>query len=186
MLTETLQLTGINHVALVCRDMRETVEFYTNILEMNLVKTIELPNNRGQHFFLDSGGGSTLAFFWFPDAPPVAPGIASMDRTPGASTATAHGSMNHLAMGIPLDKFDTYADRLRGKGIDLRILNHNDGPVHASEHVTPTTWIRSMYFADPNGIWLELAAFTRPFDARDVSHAPARHEDRQRYLVGRS
>ena len=31
----------------------------------------------GQHFFFDSGGGDCLAFFWFPDAPEPAPGVAS-------------------------------------------------------------------------------------------------------------
>ena len=169
-----MQYEGINHVALVARDMKETVDFYTGVLEMKLVKTIELPDGRGQHFFFDSGGGSTIAFFWFPDAPPVAPGIASMDRTPGASIATAHASMNHLAISIPLEKFDEYHERLKSRGIKVAALNHNDPPdPHASTDILPTTWIRSMYFADPNGIWLELAAFTREFDERDVEHEPA-------------
>ncbi len=180
-----MRYTGINHVALVCRDMKETVDFYTGVLEMKLVKTIDLPGGRGQHFFFDSGNGSTLAFFWFPDAPEAAPGIASMDRTPGAAMTTAHGSMNHLAIDIPLEEFDAYAERLRAKGIELRILNHNDGPEHASEDVRESTWIRSMYFADPNGIWLELAAFTRPFTDADVAHDPARWEDRDAYLARR-
>lgn len=177
-----MRYTGINHVALVCRDMKETVDFYTEVLEMKLVKTIDLPDGRGQHFFFDSGNGSTIAFFWFPDAPEAAPGIASMNREPGASSVTAHGSMNHLAVAIPLEEFEAYADRLRRKGVPLKVLNHNDGPEHASEDVRESTWIRSMYFADPNGIWLELAAFTRPFTDADVAHAPARWEDRQAYL----
>lgn len=183
---DTFQYTGINHVALVCRDMQETVEFYTQVLEMPLVKTIELPGGRGQHFFFDSGGGSTVAFFWFPDAPEAAPGIASMDRSPGASTATAHASMNHLAISIPLERFEDYVERLKGKGLETKVLYHNDGPEHATAHATESTWIKSVYFADPNGIWLELAAFTRPFDGRDVRHRPARHEERLRYLVLRS
>jgi catechol 2,3-dioxygenase-like lactoylglutathione lyase family enzyme len=177
-----MQYAGINHVALVCRDMKETVDFYTNVLEMPLVKTLDLPGGRGQHFFFDCGNGSTIAFFWFPDAPPVAPGIASMDRSPGASSVTAHASMNHLAISVPLEKFDDYAERLRKKGVRLWVLNHNDGPEHASADVRPTTWIRSMYFADPSGIWMELAAFTRPFTAEDVAHEPARAADRQKYL----
>ncbi len=181
-----MRYTGINHVALVCRDMKETVDFYTGVLEMKLVKTIDLPGGRGQHFFFDSGNGSTLAFFWFPDAPEGAPGIASMNRAPGAAMTTAHGSMNHLAIDIPLEEFEAYADRLRSKGIELKILNHNDGPEHASEDLRDSTWIRSMYFADPNGIWLELAAFTRPFTDADVAHEPARWEDRDVYLAQRS
>lgn len=182
-----MEYTGINHVALVCRDMQETVAFYTGVLEMKLVKTIDLPDGRGQHFFFDSGGGSTIAFFWFPDAPEAAPGIASMDTSKGASMMTAHGSMNHLAISIPLDRFDEYAQRLKEKGVRLAVLNHNDSPdAHSTLEVVDGTWIRSMYFADPNGIWMELAAFTREFNEQDVAHQPARYEDRQKYLSARN
>lgn len=186
MANEGMQYNGVNHVALVCRDMQETVDFYSGVLEMALVKTIDLPDGRGQHFFFDSGNGSTIAFFWFPEAPDAVPGVASMDQSPGASSVTAHASMNHLAINIPLERFEEYAQRLRGKGVPLKVLNHNDGPEHASEDLRESTWIRSMYFADPNGIWLELAAFTRPFTDADVAHSPARYEDREAYLAQRS
>ncbi|MCA3712327.1 MAG: VOC family protein, partial [Phenylobacterium sp.] len=33
-------IRGVNHIALVCRDMARTVEFYRDILGMPLVKTI--------------------------------------------------------------------------------------------------------------------------------------------------
>ena len=65
--TKRFELRGINHLALVCRDMEVTVDFYTNVLGMPLVKTIELPAGMGQHFFFDCGGGDCLAFFWFPE-----------------------------------------------------------------------------------------------------------------------
>ncbi|HQN52208.1 MAG TPA: VOC family protein, partial [Phenylobacterium sp.] len=51
-----MRTTGINHIALVCRDMQETVKFYTEVLDMPLIKTIALPDG-GQHFFFDCGGG---------------------------------------------------------------------------------------------------------------------------------
>ena len=111
--------------------------------------------------------------------------VRGCPSSPGASSVTAHGSMNHLAIGIPLERFEAYAERLRAKGVPLKILNHNDGPEHATEEMRDSTWIRSMYFADPNGIWLELAAFTRGFTEADVAHAPARYEDRESYLARR-
>ncbi|MCA3752468.1 MAG: VOC family protein, partial [Phenylobacterium sp.] len=40
-------IRGVNHIALVCRDMARTVEFYRDILGMPLVKTIELPMKSG-------------------------------------------------------------------------------------------------------------------------------------------
>ena len=70
------ELRGVNHLALVCRDMARTVDFYANVLGMPLTKTIDLPAGMGQHFFFDIGNGDSLAFFWFPEAPERAPGVA--------------------------------------------------------------------------------------------------------------
>ena len=56
---------GLHHLALVCRDMQRTVDFYTNVLEMKLKKGFDLEGGFGQHFFFDMGGGNELAFFWF-------------------------------------------------------------------------------------------------------------------------
>ena len=70
------ELQGVNHLALVCKDMARTVDFYTNVLGMPLIKTIDLPMNMGQHFFFDIGNGDALAFFWFPDAPAACPAAA--------------------------------------------------------------------------------------------------------------
>jgi catechol 2,3-dioxygenase-like lactoylglutathione lyase family enzyme len=164
---------GVNHVALVCRDMAETVDFYENVLDMPLVKTIGFPGGRGQHFFFDCGGGATLAFMWFKDGPPAAPGIASQNRDVIKDGAqSAHASMNHLAISIPLEKFDEYVARLRGKGLQVHVINHNDGPKGDSREPNETTWIRSMYFWDPSGIRLEFAALTRAYNEKDIGISP--------------
>lgn len=172
MTDEPMRYTGVNHVALVARDMAETVEFYETVLEMPLVKTIEFTDGRGQHFFFDCGGGAMIAFFWFKDAPPAAPGIASMNTDLSKGTMTAHASMNHLAISIPLEKFDEYAARLRSRGLKVMVLNHDDSPRGASPEMHDGVWIRSMYFRDPNGIHMELAATTRAFRPDDVAHDP--------------
>ena len=51
---EEFDLGGVNHLALVCSDMKRTVEFYTQVLGMRLIKTLNLPGNSGQHFFFDT------------------------------------------------------------------------------------------------------------------------------------
>src|SRR5262249_27659448 len=64
---------GMHHLALTCSDMQRTVDFYTHILGMTLVKTLEFTHDsgRGQHFFFDVGNGrDAIAFFWFDAAPP--------------------------------------------------------------------------------------------------------------------
>ncbi|HEY1709121.1 MAG TPA: VOC family protein [Rhizomicrobium sp.] len=164
----SIPYTGVNHVALVCRDMAETVEFYENVLGMPLVRSIGL-GNHGQHFFFDCGGGATVAFFWFPDAPPAAPGIASQHldvRKDGAASAIA--SMNHLAFNVDDDQFDAAVARLKAKGLKLFVINHSDGADPAPAKPNAQTWIRSVYFRDPNGIALEIAALTRPFRESDI------------------
>ena len=62
---EKFEFRGINHLALVCRDMKVTVDFYTGVLGMPLTKTVVLPGGMGQHFFFDCGGNDQLAFFCF-------------------------------------------------------------------------------------------------------------------------
>jgi catechol 2,3-dioxygenase-like lactoylglutathione lyase family enzyme len=162
---------GVNHVALVCKDMAETVDFYENVLEMPLVRSMGIGEH--QHFFFDCGGGGTIAFFWFKEPPPFSPGIASQPldvRKDGMMSAIA--SMNHLAINIPAEDFDDAVARLRAKGVECNVINHSDGPDGHLEVPNELTWIRSVYFTDPNGIKLELAALTRPFTESDLAVDP--------------
>jgi catechol 2,3-dioxygenase-like lactoylglutathione lyase family enzyme len=170
---------GINHLALVCRDMERTVDFYSNILGMPLIKTIDLPEGMGQHFFFDCGGGDALAFFWFPDAPPPAPGIsAPVGRPDQGSLTSAVGSMNHVAFSVPNNRIDEYRDRLRAAGVDCTdVANHDDSEWGIADDLHPGVFVRSIYFQDPDGILLEFACWTRTFDEGDVSHTPARAVD---------
>lgn len=169
------EFRGINHLALVCEDMGRTVDFYEGVLGMPLTKTIELPGG-GQHFFFDCGGGDSLAFFWFPDAPPRAPGIASpAGRVDRGDFVTAHGSMNHVAFDVPADRIDDYVDRLRAAGVDCTdVANHDDSEFGIAAEQHDGVFVRSVYFMDPDGILLEFAAWQRPLTADDVRHAPAR------------
>jgi len=90
---------GMHHLALTCSDMQRTVDFYTPILGMKLVKTLEFTHDsgRGQHFFFDVGNGrDAIAFFWFDDAPPPRAGARAIGplapRSPTALGYRRHGS----------------------------------------------------------------------------------------------
>ncbi|MCR5872727.1 VOC family protein [Phenylobacterium sp. J426] len=169
------EIRGVNHLALVCKDMAETVKFYRDILGMPLTKTIDLPRDLGQHFFFDIGNGDSLAFFWFKDAPPAQPGHASPSALPTqGSFVSAHGSMNHIAFDVPAEKFDAYVQKLKDKGIAVsQILNHDNSETGSSAEVTDDVFVRSVYFFDPDGVCLEFASWVgKPFDDDDVAHAP--------------
>ena len=163
---------GINHVALVARDMVETVKFYTEVLQMPLVKTVELPTG-GQHFLFDCGGGSAIAFFWWEDAPAAAPGIASVRQFPG-DDKTAVGSMNHLAFHMSEDELEAVIGRLQAAGVPVvpMVVNHDDSQTTVSQTMHEGVFVRSVYFTDPNGIMMEFAANTKVFGPEDVRHAP--------------
>jgi catechol 2,3-dioxygenase-like lactoylglutathione lyase family enzyme len=165
---------GINHLALVCSDMEQTVDFYTNVLGFPLVKTVDLPAGLGQHFFFGIGGTSTLAFFWFPNAPEGVPGISHPARKPGPEgPLSAVASMNHVAFDVPPDEIEGLRDRLIAAGVQCSpIVNHDDSEWGASRDVHPGVFVRSVYFRDPDDISLELAAWTKVFDESDVRHAP--------------
>jgi len=186
--TGDFDIRGINHLALVCKDMERTVDFYTNVLGFPLIKTLDLPNGLGQHFFFDIGNGDSLAFFWFPGAPEAAPGVSSPDTgaffDPASELTTAHGSMNHVAFDVAPEQMEEYRERLEQKGVRVTpIMNHDASPSQVSMELTESTFVRSIYFFDPDGICLEFAAWTKTFTPEDVEHAPATEHDRDRYLA---
>jgi catechol 2,3-dioxygenase-like lactoylglutathione lyase family enzyme len=171
---EKFEIRGINHLALVCRDMKKTVDFYSGVLGMPLTKTIELPQGMGQHFFFDIGNGDSLAFFWFPDAPDSVPGVThAANLVGGGSLTSAHASMNHVAFDVSEERIDEYQQKLEAAGVECTpVVNHDDSENQASPSITDTTFVRSIYFKDPDGILLEFAAWTRELDERDVGIAP--------------
>lgn len=168
-----MKTNGINHLALVCRDMAETVRFYTQVLDMPLVKTVALPDG-GQHFFFDCGGGALLAFFWWPDITESAPGVASVEHFP-TKPKTVVGSMNHVAFSVDEAELEANVERLKAAGVELlpMVVNHDDSEQGVAARNHPGVFVRSVYFTDPNGVMLEFAASTRPFTPEDVRHAPA-------------
>src|SRR5215471_3094775 len=111
--SKTFEMRGYNHIALVCSDMQNTVDFYEGILGFPLVKTLEFPGGGGQHFFFQVTEDDGIAFFYFPNAPAAAPGIASAEWgtragdgkvAPGIAGRAAPGAMHHLSFEVPLER----------------------------------------------------------------------------------
>jgi lactoylglutathione lyase len=133
----------VHHVAYRCVDAKQTVEWYQKHLGMNFVLAIaedEVPSTKEpdpyMHVFLDAGQGNILAFFELPTRPPM----GRDDSTPAW--------VQHLALEV--DSVETLVAtkaRLEEAGIEVV------GP-------TNHTIFKSIYFFDPNGHRLELAANT--------------------------
>lgn len=65
-----MKIEQIHHVAYRCKDAKETVEWYTQMLNMDFVLAIaedHVPSTHEpdpyMHLFLDAGNGNVLAFF---------------------------------------------------------------------------------------------------------------------------
>jgi len=120
---------GLHHFALLCSDVRRTIEFYQNVLEFPLTEIFENRDYAGSnHFFFDVGNGNLLAFFDLP----------GLDLGPYAEVL---GGLHHLAISVTPEKWEYLRGKLDDAGIEYMVESKT-----------------SMYFRDPDGARLELLA----------------------------
>ena len=121
---------GVHHIALVCRDVEETIRFYQDVLGFPLVELVENRDYAGSsHFFFDIGNRNLLGFFDFP----------GLDSPPWQETI---GAVQHLAISIGPEQFAAAKQRFDALGMEYL------GPDRGADD--------SLYIRDPNGVGLEL------------------------------
>jgi catechol 2,3-dioxygenase-like lactoylglutathione lyase family enzyme len=138
-----MSIQRIHHVAYRCRDAKETVNWYREHLGMDFVLAIaedHVPSTHEadpyMHVFLDAGGGNVLAFFELPNAP-------AQGKDPHTPAW-----VQHIAFKVAsVEELQATKARLQSRGIDVI------GP-------TDHTIFQSIYFFDPSGHRVELAADT--------------------------
>jgi catechol 2,3-dioxygenase-like lactoylglutathione lyase family enzyme len=120
---------GLHHFALLCSDVRRTIEFYQNLLEFPLTEIFENRDYAGSnHFFFDIGNGNLLAFFDLP----------GLDLGPYAEVL---GGLHHLAISVTPEKWEYLRGKLDDAGVEYMVESK-----------------ASIYFRDPDGARLELLA----------------------------
>ena len=121
---------GLHHVALICRDVEETIRFYQELIGFPLVELVENRDYAGSsHFFFDIGNRNLLGFFDFP----------GHDHPPFSETI---GGVQHIAISVTAERFA--AARARFDDVGLAYL----GPDRGVDD--------SLYIRDPNGVGIEL------------------------------
>jgi glyoxylase I family protein len=121
---------GVHHVALICRDVEETIGFYQGLLGFPLVEMVENRDYTGStHFFFDIGHGNLLGFFDFPGH--VHPEFSE-----------TLGGIQHIAISVDAEQFEAAKQRLDEGEISYM------GPDRGIED--------SLYLRDPNGAGIEL------------------------------
>ena len=177
--SDAMQISSINHLALVSSDMERTCEFYGEVLGLRLSKTIALPGG-GQHFFFALPDGNALAFFWFRNATGAVPGVSAPSLEQMLTTGqhpSANGSMNHVAFNVPEHKLKEYRKRIKSADVGFvsPILFHADTPEGyiANRESEAVSWV-SFYFFGPDGELLELTSQTKTFEDVEthVAHIP--------------
>ncbi|MEH6568978.1 MAG: VOC family protein [Halioglobus sp.] len=138
-----MNIKRIHHVAYRCNNAKETVEFYQRVMGMDFQLAIaedSVPSTKApdpyMHVFLDAGMGNVLAFFEIPNSPPM-----QMDpNTPDW--------VQHIAFEVEsMDALLAAKAKAEAEGLDV---------VGPTDHAI----FKSIYFFDPNGHRLELAANT--------------------------
>ena len=154
----TLRLHGVDHTARPTWLLKETVEFYRDVLGLPLVHAITAKGWGREkedhadfiHFFFDSGNGSTIAFFYY------------IGTTQPPELVVPRGYMamaNHTAWRVESeDELIAWQSRLESHG------------VRVSQFVRHEV-IESIYFRDPNFYPLEISRSLRTIEALDAVDA---------------
>ncbi len=129
-----MTIQGLHHITLVCSDAQRTIDFYTKILGLRLVKkTVNFDDPGSYHlYFGDAVGssGSVITFFEWPQAPKGRPGI---------------GGTHHFALRVAdYDGLLKWKRCLTDCGLSV------EGPLDRHYFV-------SIYFNDPDGTIIEIA-----------------------------
>ncbi len=129
-----MSILGLHHITLVCNNAQRTVDFYTRVLGLRLVKktvNFDAPDSYHLYFGDDTGRpGTAVTFFEWPDASQGYPGI---------------GGTHHFALQVPAyEGLLKWKRRLTAQGLKV------DGPL--DRH-----YFKSIYFRDPDGVILEIA-----------------------------
>lgn len=137
-------IKGLHHNAYRCRDSEQTRRFYEDFLGLPLAGTLEIGETKSGrktatlHTFYRLDDGAFLAFFEAPDMP--------FEFKP------QHDFDLHIALEVERPVLEPMMARARDAGIEVRGI---------SDH----GFIDSIYFRDPNGYVIELAAKRAGHDA---------------------
>ena len=133
---QKLQSQGVHHITICGADRQTSIDFWEGLLGMPFV--FEQPNldNAGEsHLYFDPGDGRLITVF------------TDEARVPDPRrTPTEPGCVHHLALSLSKATFDQAVGRLDERGI-----RHSG--------VKDRGFMDSIYFDDPLGLTIELAAY---------------------------
>jgi catechol 2,3-dioxygenase-like lactoylglutathione lyase family enzyme len=131
-----IQSQGVHHITITGADRETSISFWEGLLGMPFVfEQPNLDNPSESHLYFDPGDGRLITIFTDEER------TGTPDRTP-----TDPGCVHHLAFAVSKATFDQVAERLEERGIE------HSGPKDRG-------FMDSIYFKDPLGLLIELAAY---------------------------
>jgi catechol 2,3-dioxygenase-like lactoylglutathione lyase family enzyme len=144
----------LHHLAIATGDIKTQIEFFSDVLGMELVALYWMHGaDRCFHGFLKLHDKASVAFVQTPDNHKIPPEIG-VTHAGNPAGSCAPGTMQHVALNVESEA-DLLAmrDRIRSRGIQvLGPLDHG--------------LCKSIYFAGPENLSLEIASSAAPIDAR--------------------
>ncbi len=131
-----LQSQGVHHITLTGADRQTSIDFWEGVLGMPFI--FEQPNldrPEESHLYFDPGDGRLITIFTNEGR------TGTRDRTP-----MDPGCVHHIAFAVSKATWDQAIERLEERGIE------HSGPKDRG-------FMDSIYFEDPLGLLIELAAY---------------------------
>ncbi len=129
-----MQLRGIHHITAMSSDIHRTTQFYTEVLRLRLVKrTVNFDDPAAPHYYFGDrigSPGTVVTYFGYPQRARGRIGV---------------GVVHHFAFCVETDDEQReWRDRLRRADV-------------ATTDIIDRKYFHSIYFADPDGVILEIA-----------------------------
>ncbi len=143
--------TGVHHLALNTANMKEQIEFFSDVLGAELKALYWMHGTNGyRHCFLRLDHDSYVSFVQGPASEEAGAEVGTAKALPRAP-----GGMGHVAFSVPnVDEMLKLRDRIRSRGhLVLGPVDHG--------------FCHSMYFSGPEGLSLEVCCNSdKEIDAR--------------------
>ena len=123
-------MKAIHHIAIIAGDYERSKVFYTEVLGLQIIREVYRQERDSYKLDLSLNGNYVIELFSFPGAP-------SRPSRPEAQ------GLRHLAFSV--DDIDSEVKRLQQKGVETEEIR-----------IDPNTGKKFTFFADPDGLPLEL------------------------------
>lgn len=122
----------MNHLAFIAGDLDKTIEFYTQIVGLKLLRVRPLDGDAGSTMvFFDMGKGEFLAFLRLRDV--------------SRAVTSGIGGVHHFALNVSREQYEGFEKRAKEAGIEYKTISHEI--------------LDSISAMDPNGVEVELSVW---------------------------